>query len=126
MKKAPLHLIVVFVISSALAYGISLFFKNFDIPAFLTINLVLLLINLIIFQFQKKSIQSQNPHPFVRAIMGGMMLKMFIFITSIVIYVFAADGKYSIPTIAGILLNYLLYLIVEVRLVLSLNKKDHV
>ena len=49
-------------------------------------NTLLLVLNLIVFLMQKKALENANPNVFVRSVMGGMMIKMFVFVIAIAVY----------------------------------------
>ena len=125
MKKNNRKFLTLFVFTILGGLSASLSFEAFDLLSYTLMDVLLLALSMIVFRLQEKSLASANPHQFVRSVMGGMILKMFVFIAAVIIYVMAMAGKYSISTITGFMLLYLIYLVAEVRMILILNKKPH-
>lgn len=88
-------------------------------------NGLLFLLSLLVFRMQRKAMANANPQVFIRSVMGGMMIKMFIVIIAVVIYIFAGGKKISKAALFISLLLYLVYLAVEVFAVNRLNKRKN-
>jgi hypothetical protein len=74
---------------------------------------------------QSKALQNSNPHVFIRSVMGVMMIRMFICVIAVLIYVLSFRDSYSTASIfAGIIL-YFVYLTVEVNVMLKLNNQKN-
>ena len=86
-------------------------------------NLFFLLVSVLVFFILKKSMASSNPHVFIRSVMGGMMLKMFLTVIIVLVYALSSGSIFSKYSVFGALFIYLLYLVGEVIAVLKLNKK---
>lgn len=88
-------------------------------------NTLLLVLNLIVFLMQKKALENANPNVFVRSVMGGMMIKMFVFVIAIAVYKFTAAATFSKATVFAATFLYLLYVVVEVKIVSKLTKQKN-
>ena len=69
--------------------------------------------------------QHSNPNVFIRSVMAGMMIKMFIVIVAVIAYVLLSGKSFNKPAIFISLLLYLVYLAVEVAAVMKLNKRKN-
>ncbi len=86
-------------------------------------NLFFLLVSLLVFFILKKSMASSNSHVFIRSVMAGMMLKMFLTVIIVLVYALSSGSSFSKYSVFGALFIYLFYLVAEVVAVLKLNKK---
>lgn len=88
-------------------------------------NLLMLLLSLIVFLIQYKAMHSSNPHAFVRAVMMGMIIKMFVSIGAVLVYYAANPDGFSKISVAAALVIYLLYTAVENVMLRKLNRKKN-
>ena len=88
-------------------------------------NSLFLLLALITFFVQQKALQNKNPNVFVRSVMAGMMIKMFTCIIAIFVYWFVMKDKFSKASVVAAMLVYLIYLVVEVRMITKLNRQKN-
>jgi hypothetical protein len=88
-------------------------------------NSLFLILSLLVFRLQRKAMQNKNPNVFVRTVMGGMMIKMFIFIFVIIIYWFTMRDSFSKVSVIAAMFLYLIYLATEVKLLTNLMKKKN-
>ena len=88
-------------------------------------NVILFFSGGIIVAMQRKALEAGNPHGFVRSVMGGMTLKMVIFLAALIIYAGASGEPVNRTLVVISLILYLLYLIAEVYHVLQLNRRKH-
>ena len=104
-----------------------LFFNtgNIDLTVILVANALFFLISLLVFRMQLKAMQHSNPNVFIRSVMAGMMIKMFIVIVAVIAYVLLSGKFFNKPAIFISLLLYLVYLAVEVAAVMKLNKRKN-
>ena len=104
-----------------------LFFDNngIDFIVILIANVLFLLMSILVFRMQRKAMQHSNPNVFIRSVMAGMMIKMFIVIVAVMAYVLLSGKNFNKPAIFISLLLYLVYLAVEVAAVLKLNKRKN-
>jgi len=88
-------------------------------------NSLFLIINLITLFIQQKALLNTNPNVFIRSVMAGMMIKMFVCIIAIIFYWFIMGSAFSQASVFAGMLLYLIYLAVEVSLVNKLNKQKN-
>ena len=88
-------------------------------------NLLMLLLSLIVFFIQYKAMHCSNPHAFVRAVMMGMIIKMFVSIGAVLVYYAANPEGFSKLSVAAALVIYLLYMAVENVMLRKLNRKKN-
>lgn len=86
-------------------------------------NCILFILSVIIFFMQKKSLQNTNPNVFVRAIMGGTLLKLIVIAGTVVIYLISAGEKKSIYAVIACMGLYFVYTFIEVKTVSRINKE---
>jgi lysylphosphatidylglycerol synthetase-like protein (DUF2156 family) len=124
-RKVLLPLVLTFIfVNSFLFTAKNLLLKwNIDRDVVITANLIFFVVSLLVFTMQRKALSNPNPHVFVRSVMGGMMLKMFVCIIAVIIYVVAAGKGYNKPGVFASLFLYLIYLVVEVAVIMKLNKR---
>lgn len=119
--------LAVFIVASASIFLAKdwLLQKGFDTDVLLAANFFFLIIHLISFFMQRKSLSNTNPNVFVRAVMGGMILKMFTCITVVFIYVSVLGDEYNKKSLFTALILYLFYLAAEVIAISSSLKKGN-
>lgn len=97
----------------------------FDMPSLIIGNITLALVSLLSFNIIKRGIRSGNANAFVRAKMTGTMLKFFICIAILLIYIFVNDRKIDKPSLFLFLGMYVVYSAIEaVPLSKLASKKD--
>lgn len=99
--------------------------NNIDRNVLIGANILFLLLSLAVWFMQKKALQNKNPNVFIRAVMGGMLLKMFISVAAVFIYISYIGNAYNKRAVFIALFIYLLYLAAEVLSLTRLNKKPH-
>lgn len=122
-----LPFILVFGIITALVFGLKplLIQNGFNITVLMVSNGLLLLLTLLVFLLQKKSLQSSNPQRLVQAVMLGVLLKMVVVATTVLIYSRTAGKDMSKPSILAAMGFYMVYLLIEVISINKLNKRKH-
>ena len=88
-------------------------------------NLLFFVISLVAFYLQKRGVENKNPNVFVRGVMGGMMIKMFLVIVSLMIYVLVWKESFSKMSVLAAMFLYLIYLAVEVAVATKMNKQKN-
>ncbi|MBC7688352.1 MAG: hypothetical protein H7211_09250 [Aquabacterium sp.] len=88
-------------------------------------NILFFAVSLIAFFMQQKALQNINPNVFVRSVMAGMLIKMFVCITAVIIYRLVAGNNVSKVSVFAAMFLYLLYLAVEVAVITKLNKQKN-
>lgn len=93
--------------------------------ALLAANALFFLLSLAVHRMQLRAARHSNPNVFVRAVMGGTMLKMAVVLAAAGVYAFAFRPLFNKATVFAAMCWYLLYLAVEVRTSVKLNKSAH-
>ena len=107
--------IMIFFLKNALTrYGI-------DASVLLAANGIFLLINILVFLYQKQAITNANPNVFIRSVMAGMMIKMFVCAIAVLGYVVLIGKDYNKKAVFISMFLYLIYLAVEVATLMRLN-----
>ncbi|MEO5942251.1 MAG: hypothetical protein ABIP30_04860 [Ferruginibacter sp.] len=120
-------LIIVFLLISIII-GISWDFSlahHIDNFVLLSANIIFLLIFLLAFFIQNKALKNGNPNVFIRSVMGGMMIKMFMCIIAVMAYVLASGKNVNKISIFIAMFFYLIYLAVEVMILMKMNKQKN-
>lgn len=71
-------------------------------------NSLFLILSLITFLIQQKALRNSNPNVFIRSVMGGMMIKMFVCIIAVFIYWLLMKDKFSKVTVFAAMILYLI------------------
>lgn len=95
-----------------------------DYNVLIIANIIFFGVNLVTFLIQKKALQKSNPNVFVRSVMGGMLIKMFVCVTAVIIYRLLAGNAVSKISVFAAMFLYLIYLAVEVVAITKLSKKN--
>ena len=104
-------------------FGNSLKESGFNIGFLLAANVILFFITFLGFYVQTKGVRSTNVNAFVRGVYSSLLIKMFIIVVAIVIYILVMGGKtdkLSILTAMGI---YIIYTAVEVVQLMKIARK---
>ncbi len=88
-------------------------------------NVLLFAISLISINLQIKGMKNANPNVFIRTVMGSMMIKMFIVVIAVFIYVAAIGNNFNKRGVFISLLLYLVYLAAEVYDLMKLNNQKN-
>jgi hypothetical protein len=127
-NKQILPLILIFLGLNAFFLTATSFFEKYGIDKNVLIiaNTLLFITNFITFILQRKALQNKNPNVFVRSMMAGMMIKMFVVLGAFIGYVLIS-GKETVnkPAIYVSIFLYFVYLAVEVAIVMKLNKQKN-
>lgn len=119
----PVLLVFVLLIAVLFIFRNLLEEKGFDFNLLLIANIFLLFLQLISFAMQQKALTNKNPNVFVRAIMGGMLLKMFGCVALVLIYTLMSGDAFNKRSVFLAMLLYLVYLGAEVISISRLNKQ---
>ena len=87
-------------------------------------NLLLFLITLVSFTLAQKGLKNPNPHAFVRSVYSGMMVKLFLCVIAVFIYVSAFKITYNKPALFTCMALYLVYSFMEVSILMKLLRKS--
>jgi hypothetical protein len=126
-RKAVLPLILIFIFLNTLFIIDNSFFKkqNIDNDVLVISNAILFVSNLITLLLLIRALQNSNPNVFVRSMMAGTVIKLFVIAIAFIAYAFAVKRNINKPAIYISIFLYFLYLAVEVGIVLKLNKQKN-
>jgi cation transporter-like permease len=99
--------------------------QGIDREVLIVANTLFFLINFIAFLLQRRALQNKNPNVFVRSMMAAMMIKMFVVLAAFIIYVVLYGKGVNKPAIYISIVLYFLYLVIEVAIVMKLNKQKN-
>ncbi|HEU0112557.1 MAG TPA: hypothetical protein VFQ73_16900 [Flavisolibacter sp.] len=85
-------------------------------------NLILFVITLVSFTLGQRGLKNPNPHAFVRSVYSSMMLKLFLCIIAVFIYVSLNRTSYNQPALFTCMGLYLVYSFMEVSILMKLLK----
>jgi len=122
--KFTLTVVIVCILLSGLIYYLHTSNPAYDFSSLLIGNVALALISLLSFNIIRRGIQSGNPNAFVRAKMTGTMLKFFICIAILLIYIFVNDRKVHKPSLFLFLGMYAVYSAIEAVPLSRMAKKN--
>lgn len=123
--KFGLIIVMVCLILSGLIYYVYTQNASYDMPSLIIGNISLALVSLLSFNIIKRGIRSGDANAFVRSKMTGTLLKFFICIAILMIYIFAHDRKVDKPTLFIFLGMYVVYSAIEaIPLSKMARKKD--
>ena len=122
--KPVLPLFITFLVLTVLCFAGNLFFADRGINYAVVMggNCLFFLISLFVFRMQYVAMQNSNPNVFIRSVMGGMIIKVFACVIAIVAYYFISGAAFNKPAVYLSMVIYIVYLVVEVRTIMKLNK----
>lgn len=126
-NKLIMPLITLFVIfSGSVVASRNLLAKwGIDSDVLVIANIIFFLVSLLAFFMQQKALNNSNPNVFIRSVMGGMLVKMGVVITAVIVYRLVAGNAVSKVSVFAAMFLYLIYLVVEVAVITKLNKQQH-
>jgi hypothetical protein len=123
--KKFIPVIALFVFINLLIFILKTFLieSGFEISFLLISNVVIFLLTLFGFFIQSKTVSSSNVNAFIRGIYSSLLLKMFVIVAAIFIYIYITGGKVNKPSLFTSMLFYLLYTFIEVAQLMKLARK---
>lgn len=123
-KKTFVPIALIFIIlNGIIIFSRSFLERNgFDVDTLIYANALLFVISIVGFLFQRKGLQSPNPQAFVRGMYASIMIKMFICMIAVLIYVFLLKSKINKPAIFAAMAMYIVYTVVEVRALMKIAR----
>ena len=124
-KTAPLF--IIFILLTILFISIKSMLEKYglDRNVLLIANVLFFILGTITFIIQQKALQNSNPNVFIRSVMSVMMMKMFVCILAVLIYVLSMRDSYSTSSIFASVFLYFVYLMVEVSVLIKLNNQKN-
>jgi hypothetical protein len=86
-------------------------------------NVILFLLSSFGFFIQTKSANSTNINAFIRGIYSSLLMKMFVIVAAIFIYIFVTGGEVNKAAIFASMAIYLLYTSIEVVQLMKIGRK---
>ena len=122
--KPVLPLFITFLVLTLFSFAGSVFFADKGINYIVVMggNCLFFLVSLFVFRMQYMAMQNSNPNVFIRSVMGGMIIKVFACVIAIVGYYLISRAAFNKPAVYLSMVIYIVYLVVEVRTIMKLNK----
>jgi hypothetical protein len=122
--KPVLPLFISFLVLTVIIFAGNLFFAEKGINYLVVMggNCLFFLVSLFVFRMQYLAMQNSNPNVFIRSVMGGMIIKVFACVIAIVAYYLISRASFNKPAVYISMVIYIVYLVVEVRTIMKLNK----
>ena len=125
LLKKFIPVIALFVLINILVF---IFTKNltaagFNIAFLLVANLVLFILSFFGFFIQSKGVRSTNINAFIRGVYSSLLLKMFVIVAAILIYILIMGGEVNKPSLYTAMGIYLIYTSIEVIQLMKLARK---
>ncbi len=126
-NKIILPLFIVFVLTNLTLYAAREIVAKWGIDFYVLFfaNDIFFLLSLVAFFMQRKALGNSNPNVFIRSVMGGMLIKMFVTITAVIVYRLIAGNSVSKVSVFSAMFLYLIYLGVEVAIITKLNRQKN-
>lgn len=107
---------IVFIILNALILTFETFLegKGFDRNFLVIANLLLFSLCVAGLFLQRKGLQSSNTNAFIRSVYGAMLLKIFVCLAAVMVYIFSNASTVNKPALFASMGIYLLYTSIEV------------
>jgi len=117
--------IVLFILVNAFAFLFKNFLHNhgFGIRLLLTANLLLFVLTMTGFFIQMRALKSSNINAFIRGVYLNLLVKIFIVIIALGLYLFITKGKVNKPSLFTAMGLYILYSYIEVRQLMKISRK---
>lgn len=117
-------LIVTFVLVTVAALIAKLLDKSGKVDYTIVIGAgcLFFLVSLLIFRMQFLAMHNSNPNVFVRSVMMGTVIKILICLGAAVAYYFTSGPAFNKPAVYLGMIIYVIFLTVEVRTIMKLNK----
>lgn len=125
--KTVLPLIITFIVLGALCLtaGVLLNNRGIDYAVVMGGNCFFFLVSLLVFRMQYAALHNSNPNVFVRSVMAGTMIKLFACIIAVMAYYFLSRPAFNKPALYASMIIYVVYLVVEVKTIMKLNRGSH-
>jgi len=122
-KSVPV--IVLFILVNSLAFIFKTFLHDhgFGIKFLLAANLLLFCLSQLAFFIQMRGLKSININTFIRSVYASLLIKIFIVIIALAIYLFITKGKINRPSLFTSMALYILYTFIEVRQLMKISRR---
>ena len=122
-KSVPV--IVLFILVNSLAFIFKTFLHDhgFGIKFLLAANLLLFCLSQLAFFIQMRGLKSININAFIRSVYASLLIKIFIVIIALAVYLFITKGKINRPSLFTSMALYILYTFIEVRQLMKISRR---
>ena len=86
-------------------------------------NALLFVITIISFLLAQRGLKNTNTHAFIRAIIGGIMIKLFVFVITAFVYISIFKKQINKPALFTCMGLYLVYTFIEVSVLTKMLKQ---
>ncbi len=97
--------------------------KNIDQDVLMIGNMLLFLVSLLTFLITYRSLKSNNPNAFVRAMYGGFIIKFFVVAIAAFAYIITTKKNVNKPALFSCMGMYIIYTFFEVNSLLRTLKQ---
>ena len=117
--------IVLFILINACAFVFKTFLHDygFGIKFLLAANLLLFCLSMLAFIMQVKGLQSVNTNVFIRSVYASLLVKIFVVIIALALYLFITKGKINKPSVFTAMGLYILYTFIEVKQLMKISRR---
>ncbi len=122
-KSVPVIVLFILVNAAILIFKLPLVTMGFEISFLLIANLLLFCLSLAGFFIQMRGLKSSNTHAFIRGIYASLLLKIFIVVIVLGIYLFISGGNVNKPSLLTAMALYILYTFIEVKQLLKISRR---
>ena len=82
-----------------------------------------ILFSLLGFIIQVRGLQSVNTNAFIRSVYASLLVKIFIVIIALAVYLFITKGKINKPSVFTAMGLYILYTFIEVKQLMKISRR---
>ena len=107
----------------AFVFGSSLKEYGFNIGFLVVANAILFILTFLGFYIQTKGVRSTNINAFIRGVYSSLLLKMFVIVVAILVYILVMRGEANKPSILASMGIYLVYTSLEVIQLMKIARK---
>lgn len=120
-------LIITFFVMIFLIFFLKIIYPQWPVDYMVLIGAACLffLVSLFVFRMQYMAMQNRNPNVFIRSVMTGMIIKVFACVGAVVTYYFLSGPLFNKPAVYVAMVIYIIFLTVEVRTIMKLNKNKN-
>jgi len=123
-KFIPVIALFVFINVLILIFKTFLIQNGFGINFLLGANMVLFLLSFFGFFIQTKGVHSSNLNAFIRGVYSSILMKMFVIMAAILIYILVKGGEVNKPSVLTSMAFYLIYTSIEVIQLMKIARRN--
>lgn len=122
-KTLPLAVVCIAVIMLTMIFKNKLVHYGLNVGFLNIANVVIFFLTYFSFLIQLKGVSSKNAHAFVRGLYASLMLKMFVIIGGLFVYIYGFGGSVNVPALFVAMVLYLVYTSIEVKQLMKIARK---